>query len=165
MEPNNCFICNTISVFYNRDLFKTRSKHSQTRICDFICEFNGKLLLEENDWDNLVVCIECLGKIDEYDFANLTAKRIANELRKLISRTKDQIVVTEDVQCHNEMVNKNLHLCRLPELKISRTTVNENKEKGTAKTTLGIQISADKHSNIAANGNKISENSQETLNR
>lgn len=163
MESNNCYICNTISVFYNRDLFNTRSKHSKTRICDFICEFNGEMLLEEIVWDNLIVCIECLGKIDEYDLANLTAKRIANELRKMISRTKDQIIIVEDVPYHNKIVKKDLQLFRLPQLKIARITANEDNEKEPVKATLVTQIAPAKHLNIATRENK--NHTIKTLNR
>lgn len=77
------------SVFYSRNLFKTKSKYSETRIYDFICKFLGKLpsarLVNIENTDNAdCVCIECLGKIDEYDLATLTAQRVEKELRDFL---------------------------------------------------------------------------------
>lgn len=88
MDPQICYICATTSVFYSRNLLKTKSKYSETRIYDFICKFLGKLPgerrhIQTND-NEYCVCIECLNKIDEYDLTTITARRIETELRELL---------------------------------------------------------------------------------
>lgn len=94
MDPHNCYICNATSVFYSRNLFKTKSKYSETRICEFIRNFLGNYPSERecvsmNTSENEhCVCIECLDKIDEYDLAMMTAKRVERELRDLLLHTE-----------------------------------------------------------------------------
>lgn len=90
MEPENCFICNATSVFYSRNLYKTKSKYSETRICEFIRRFLGNYPTERdcsND-NEYCVCIECLRKIDEYDLASMTAKRMERELSDVLLQTE-----------------------------------------------------------------------------
>lgn len=94
MEPQNCYICNNTSVFYSRNLFKTKSKYSETRTCEFIRKFLGDYPSEREyesiscDGNDHCVCIECLNKIDEYDLAIMTAKRVETELRDLLLHTE-----------------------------------------------------------------------------
>lgn len=94
MEPQNCYICNAMSVFYTRNLFKTKSKYSETRLCEFIRKFLGNYpsereLASDDGGDNEnCVCMECLNKIDEYDLASITAKRVEIELRDLLLHTE-----------------------------------------------------------------------------
>lgn len=92
MDPQMCYICSTQTNSYSRDLFKTKSKYSETRICDFIQRFvsadsSEKMCLTITSGNNEdFVCIECLNKIDEYDLATTTAKRVETELRILLLR-------------------------------------------------------------------------------
>ncbi|XP_055305363.1 zinc finger protein 32-like [Sitodiplosis mosellana] len=90
MDPQNCYICNTTSGFYSRNLFKTKSKYSETRICEFICRFLGNYPSERDCSNENVhcVCIECLNKIDEYDLATMTAKRMERELSDILLHTE-----------------------------------------------------------------------------
>lgn len=94
MNPVNCYICDNTSVFYCKNIFKLKSKHSETPICDFICKFLGQELtrLPSNDVDN-VVCAECLNKIDEYDFACMTVERVEKELRDVLLHTESVYAV------------------------------------------------------------------------
>lgn len=94
MESENCYICNTASVFYSQNLYQTKSKHSETRICEFIRIFLANYPSEREyisinsvDDENCI-CIECLNKIDEYDLASITAKRVETELRDLLLHTE-----------------------------------------------------------------------------
>lgn len=100
MDPQTCYICTITSVFYSRNLFKTKSKYSETRIYDFICKFLGKIPSVErqehgnnsaNENNDDCVCIECLGKIDEYDLATITAQRVESELRGLLLHAESLI--------------------------------------------------------------------------
>lgn len=94
MDPQNCYICNTTSVFYSRNLFKTKSKYTETRICEFIQKFLGNYPSERefipinSNENEHCVCIECLNKIDEYDLATMTAKRMERELRDILLHTE-----------------------------------------------------------------------------
>lgn len=94
MDPQNCYICNATSVFYSRNLFKTKSKYSETRICEFIRKFLGNYPSERecvtinNSENEHCVCIDCLNKIDEYDLAAMTAKRVERELRDILLHTE-----------------------------------------------------------------------------
>lgn len=94
MDPQNCYICNTTSLFYSVNLFKTKSKYSEIRICEFIRIFLGdysskrqctSINIDENDH---CVCIECLNKIDEYDLATMTARRVEAEMRDILLHTE-----------------------------------------------------------------------------
>lgn len=101
MDPQVCYICAMTSVFYSRNLFKTKSKHSETRIYDFICKFLGKIpsvrqrqrqsssstIVDNDD----CVCVECLGKIDEYDLATITSQRVESELRGLLLHAESSV--------------------------------------------------------------------------
>lgn len=91
MDPQNCYICTMTSVFYSRNLFKTKSKYSETRIYDFICKFLGKLPSTRPTSKDDCVCIECLGKIDEYDLATITARRVEAELRDFLLHAESSI--------------------------------------------------------------------------
>lgn len=103
MDPQVCYICAITSVFYSRNLFKTKSKYSETRIYDFICKFLGKIPSERlrqrrqqssdspNEGNDECVCIECLGKIDEYDLATITAQRVESELRGLLLHAESSV--------------------------------------------------------------------------
>lgn len=94
MDPQNCYICNATSVFYSRNLFKTKSKYSETRICEFVRKFLGnypserEYLAISNSESEHCVCIECLNKIDEYDLACMTSKRLEKELRDILVHTE-----------------------------------------------------------------------------
>lgn len=94
MDPQNCYICNVTSVFYSRNLFKTKSKYSETRICEFIRKFlgnypSGRECVTSNNRENEhCVCIDCLNKIDEYDLAVMTTKRVERELRDILLHTE-----------------------------------------------------------------------------
>lgn len=94
MDPENCYICNVTSVFYSRNLFKTKSKYSETRICEFIRRLLGNYPSEREfgsisrSENEHCVCIECLNKIDEYDLACMTAKRAEQELRDILLHTE-----------------------------------------------------------------------------
>lgn len=99
MDPQVCYICEITSVFYSRNLFKTKSKYSETRIYDFICKFLGKIpsarlrqrRQQSNEDSDDCVCIECLGKIDEYDLATITAQRVESELRGLLLHAESTV--------------------------------------------------------------------------
>lgn len=124
------------SVFYSQNLFKTRSKYSETRIYDFICKFLGKL--PSTRLDNIqsgenadCVCIECLGKIDEYDLATITAQRVETELRDCLLHAESSISQTSKVEPAPRNANDN-HFMRpietidmADEFKIENTESNE----------------------------------------
>lgn len=77
-------------MFYSRNLFKTKSKYSETRLCDFIAKILGDYPKRECETDSNenFVCAECLGKIDEYDLACVTANRVETELRVLLLKSE-----------------------------------------------------------------------------
>lgn len=108
MDPQVCYVCAITSEFYSRNLFKTKSKYSETRIYDFICKFLGEKpsarlrqrCQQSNNGDNDdCVCIECLGKIDEYDLATITAQRVENELRGLLLHAESSVNAESKVIC------------------------------------------------------------------
>lgn len=88
MEPVTCFVCSTPTVFYHRNPFKILSKHTKTRICTFLDAFLDQNPTKRADWSSRCVCMECLGKIDDYDLACQTAERIESELRELLQCDK-----------------------------------------------------------------------------
>lgn len=95
MDPQNCYICNASTVFYSRNLFKTKSKYSETRICEFIRRFLGnypsqrEFISNDSNENEHCVCNECLNKIDEYDLARENFQRMEKELRAILLHTED----------------------------------------------------------------------------
>lgn len=128
-----CYICNTPSDFYSH-LSKTFSTHSNTPISEFIDKIMGAASNENNvDWNDCIVCIECFGKIDEYDWAWQTVQRVENELREMLLRPKvepvdiayidDGVNITESVEDENDTINLDRPY-QLTELEIDQIDMN-----------------------------------------
>lgn len=89
MDSKICFICNCVSRNYNKNLFEIKSKYSDTRLSDFIVKILGDFPFKREysiECAENLVCNNCLNKVNEYDLACLTAKRVENELRELLVR-------------------------------------------------------------------------------
>lgn len=96
MELLLCYICNNAAELYQKNLYKTKSKHSGIPIWDFLVkltkekaefsEYISKAAAES--LETRVVCAKCLQQIDEYDLACTTAQRIEKQLLDLLIDTK-----------------------------------------------------------------------------
>lgn len=99
MDPKICFICNCVCVNYNKNLFEIKSKYSETRISDFVVKILGDFPFKREysvECDDNLVCNDCLNKVNEYDLACLTTKRVENELRELLVKTALSHAVESD---------------------------------------------------------------------
>lgn len=89
-----CFICNTTSSEFFVSLYETLSAHSQTQIFDFVWKFlDDQPTVRDDSIDGAnsnwsLVCSRCLNKINQYDFACVTATRLEQELRDELSQTE-----------------------------------------------------------------------------
>lgn len=99
METKNCFICNRACFNYNKNLFEIKSKYTETRLSDFIVKILGDFPFQREysvECDDNLVCSDCLNKVNEYDLACLTAKRVEDELRGLLVETAMSLAVERD---------------------------------------------------------------------
>lgn len=93
LTAQTCYICNSVSEFFYQSLTETKSKHSNTRICDIIRKFmdeknDDSMTFDGINSDEDGVCVECMGRIEEYDLAYVTAENIESEFRAKLSRKK-----------------------------------------------------------------------------
>lgn len=140
MDPQNCYICNETSVFYSRNLFKTKSKYSETRICEFI----RKLLdnyPSEREYTSIsigenehCVCIECLNKIDEYDLACMTVKRVEKELRDTLLHTETQFFKETKLFSSDELLPPFETIETLDDYNVENFDVNREEESPEQKS-------------------------------
>lgn len=92
MEPLPCYICHNSTELYQKNLYKTKSKYSETPIWDFLIKLTkGNVEFEEyivdtatESLETCVVCTKCLQLIDEYDLACVTTQRIEKQLLGLL---------------------------------------------------------------------------------
>lgn len=103
-----CFICNTTSSEFFVSLYETLSAHSQTQIFDFVWKFlDDQPTVRDDSIDGAnsnwsLVCSRCLNKINQYDFACVTATRLEQELRDELSQTEAFYSGQETVDDMNE---------------------------------------------------------------
>lgn len=91
-EPRACFICGMITSFlYAENYIEIKSQHSKSSISELILEIIGD---EQTFHDEAVIkkdcrclCRKCICKINEYDLACVTVKRVGNELRQMLLHT------------------------------------------------------------------------------
>lgn len=105
MDGMPCFICSIETVFYMRNFYKLKSKHSNTLVPEFLKKIcGGEDFISLSDADNedgeSVVCMECMGKINDYDAACTTKKRIEREFRVTLKRSNE---LRRTVECTNSV--------------------------------------------------------------
>lgn len=89
-----CFVCNTTTSESFVSLYLATSKHSNTKIYDFIWSLlNCQPSCRENSTDAAnsnwsLVCAECLDMINEYDLACVKSRKYKNCLRDKLSQTE-----------------------------------------------------------------------------
>lgn len=82
------------SDFYYQNLYETVSKYTKTRVCDFIKRWldESPSTREIDSSDENFVCVDCFDKINEYDLACETAKRIDKELRDSFMKNESILI-------------------------------------------------------------------------
>lgn len=107
MKPVNCFICQTKSSFYQQTLKNIRTKHSKRPVVEFIEDLSQKY--HSNDsikvalrLDDTCVCYECLDKIDVYDLAISTVRKIEREFEEYFEKSNH----SANTRIKNENVGK-----------------------------------------------------------
>lgn len=112
MELNNiasisCSICDEQTHILSKNIRQITSKYSSTEVYKFIEKFTrqhfDKYLLETS-----VICKACLDKINEYDLAKVTYRRVEKELCEKLFKTHDKIleetIIDEDDDSAMEIV-------------------------------------------------------------
>lgn len=98
MMSQLCYICNVKSRVYSRNLYETRSKHTKTRISDFVLDWLTGHRQNRPDVtrDDNCVCANCLGKINRYDLMCVSVKRLETELRDTFLLTESLFKVVDE---------------------------------------------------------------------
>lgn len=107
-----CFICNTTSSESFVSLYETLSAHSQTPLFDFVWKFlDDQPTVRDDSIDGAnsnwsVVCDRCRNKINQYDYACITAARLEQELRDELAQTEAFYSGKERIDEQNEYINE-----------------------------------------------------------
>lgn len=94
-SPKLCFVCNTSSSPTFVDLFGTVTKHTNTKILDYIEKFQKNISFGRNvsfddattNWN--YVCADCLETINAFDLTCMTAAKLEFKLREKLSCTEE----------------------------------------------------------------------------
>lgn len=88
MTSNICYVCDAETDWRN-DFSKIKSQHSQTPIVELLQRFIGDFKTQRNlRNESNRICIECITKIDEYDWTCVLMIERENELRNLLLNTE-----------------------------------------------------------------------------
>lgn len=88
MSAKICFICNIASENCQINLAQIKSQHSHHPLLIFITKFLRKSTLNRSLYnaDNCI-CENCLSRVNEYDSICVKAKRIEDELHKMLLKS------------------------------------------------------------------------------
>lgn len=80
-----CFLCNLGSDDCEGNIDRLKAQHSGTAIVEIIKKFYRdlpprRIIADETNF----ICIECISRINEYDFACETVQRIENDFHNLL---------------------------------------------------------------------------------
>lgn len=90
-----CFICNSATSESYVDLYGTVAAHSGKCIFDFVWKFLGNKpsvrneLMDASCLTQEVVCLQCVGMINQYDKAHVTKKWFKKILRNKLTSTEN----------------------------------------------------------------------------
>lgn len=80
-----CFICDDISIDGRKNFTQSKSQHSGYPLLIFIRKFLRTSIVGRDLSDPMnFVCCKCLSRINEYDELCVKAKRIEDELHKML---------------------------------------------------------------------------------
>lgn len=84
-----CYVCNSKSKFFTRNLNEIKSKHSATPIVEFVRRFVKDYETQRNVANEFnCICNICLSKIYAYDWTCMKAKEQETELRCMLLKTE-----------------------------------------------------------------------------
>lgn len=99
METVICYFCNVKSEDWRRNLFEVKSQHSGSPIAFFVNKFLGECQSHRSvSEESNCICVECLQKIEEYDWLCTMAKRFESELREVLLKTESSCSDTSNFQ-------------------------------------------------------------------
>ncbi|XP_037029896.1 zinc finger protein OZF-like [Bradysia coprophila] len=88
-----CFICDTKTIIYCENVFTIQSCHTDTPVINILKKFAKELelttFLPKNRYGSTVICQACMIKINEYDLACMTAKKMENQLKDLLQKKEE----------------------------------------------------------------------------
>lgn len=101
---STCFICNTRTAESYVSMYESVTTHSNAPIYDYVWNFlNDKPSVRDESSDGAnsnwnLICMECYNKINQYDFACVTATRLEKELRDELTLTEALYAPQQDIQ-------------------------------------------------------------------
>lgn len=101
---STCFICNTRTSESYVSMHESVTTHSNAPIYDYVWNFlNDKPSVRDDSTDAAnsnwnLICMECYNKINQYDFACVTATRLEKELRDELALTEALYAPQQDIQ-------------------------------------------------------------------
>lgn len=88
-----CYVCNTESSDWRRNFTAIKSQHTQTPISQFIRKFLGDFQSSRHiDSESNCICVECLQKIDDYDWTCQQAVEQEVKIRDLLWTTEANLI-------------------------------------------------------------------------
>lgn len=96
MSNSRCYICFKKQEFFQESIRAQNATYTETPIKTYLEQFAGQsLTTSEEELDKIILCQECLAKINDYDLACLTARNIENDLRDMLQKSKEMIIKEE----------------------------------------------------------------------
>lgn len=111
MSLNNnlrCYICFKKLEFFQPNISTQNASYTETPIKTYLEQFAKQFPLTENEdkLNEIIVCEECLSKINDYDLACLTARNIENDLCDMLKKTKE-IIIKQEIKEEHEYIIEN----------------------------------------------------------
>lgn len=84
-----CYLCNSTSKDWTQNLTEIKSKHSGTRIIEFIIQFLGDFASVRNIYDEShCICSACLSRIYAFDWMCMKVKEQEKVLKQMLIATE-----------------------------------------------------------------------------
>lgn len=89
MSKELCFVCSVESKEYETNVSELKSQHSGTSIVEFIKKFfrdvpPRRIIADETN----IICFECIIRMNEYDYACESAKRIEQDFHEMLIQSE-----------------------------------------------------------------------------
>lgn len=129
-SPKLCFVCNTSSSESFVNLFGTVTKHTNTKIIDYIEQFQKNVSFGRNasidglttNWN--YVCADCLETINAFDLTCMTAAKLEFKLREKLSYTEELYAKRQRSGTVLQNIDKNAQELPLNEYSVQDDIIN-----------------------------------------
>lgn len=148
MTTNLCFICNVRTDDWLK-LNEIKSQHTNTRIIDLLKKILGDCDIKRPiDSEINCICSDCLNRIDEYEFLNITLKKHEKQLYDIFQKTETfYLDKSTESQTHSKTKHSSIDL--LPEVEAGRGDSFQFRSTTIRKITVGVE--KNRESNVNSN--------------